>query len=389
MKYTASSADPFHRQLDHAGRLTVHHQFVAVLVSHQRGVVEQAHLLGDAQRVRREVPRGGARADRTHPGDLFQGVRGAAHDVALRLVGQWSNIAALRRRWSVYVLLEPSTKAAYFGGGESGGTGTAAPQANATVAASPPMDLDRKGTRFNGLRAAPMHGRSMIAMHRVWTRIAAVANYTGVEPALTKEIAKSEAALAAAPDSREKHRALVQALSYAGELDRAKRSRDALARARPPRSAGARLPRRPRRPRRRARAQPAHARRARRSRSGSRSRCTSAWSTRTSTPADSRRRAAIGSRSRRSSAASLAAAGAARCLRMIGRDERRDARDGRARRRRAARRRREDSRPSRRSSRSSPATSSSTRRGRAARISTSRSSRPTARACRGRAGAAT
>jgi tetratricopeptide (TPR) repeat protein len=62
----------------------------------------------------------------------------------------------------------------------------------------------------------------MIAMHRVWTRSAAVATYTGVAPALTQEIAKSEAALAAAPDSREKHRALVQALSYAGELDRAK-----------------------------------------------------------------------------------------------------------------------------------------------------------------------
>jgi tetratricopeptide (TPR) repeat protein len=62
----------------------------------------------------------------------------------------------------------------------------------------------------------------MIAMHKVWTRTAAVATYTGVAPSLTAEIAKSEAALAAAPDSREKHRALVQALSYAGELAKAK-----------------------------------------------------------------------------------------------------------------------------------------------------------------------
>jgi len=71
-------------------------------------------------------------------------------------------------------------------------------------------------------RPPGFHGRGMIAMHRVWTRLAAVASYTGVDPALTKEISTSEAALAAAPDSREKHRALVQALSYAGELDRAK-----------------------------------------------------------------------------------------------------------------------------------------------------------------------
>ena len=104
----------------------------------------------------------------------------------------------------------------------SSGGGTAAPATNATTtAAAPQMELERKRA-VGGLRAMPAHGRSMIAMHRVWTRIAAVANYTGVDPSLTKEIAKSEDALAAAPDSREKHRALVQALSYAGELDRAK-----------------------------------------------------------------------------------------------------------------------------------------------------------------------
>ena len=49
-------AHPFDRQLDHAGRLAVEQQLVAILVRHQRGVVEQAHLLGDAQRVRREIP---------------------------------------------------------------------------------------------------------------------------------------------------------------------------------------------------------------------------------------------------------------------------------------------------------------------------------------------
>ncbi|HEY0253260.1 MAG TPA: hypothetical protein VGC41_17120, partial [Kofleriaceae bacterium] len=64
--------------------------------------------------------------------------------------------------------------------------------------------------------------RRMIPMRRVWTRVAAVGTYSGVASQLTTEISKSEDALAAAPDSREKHRALVQALSYAGELDRAK-----------------------------------------------------------------------------------------------------------------------------------------------------------------------
>ncbi|HET9988472.1 MAG TPA: VIT domain-containing protein, partial [Kofleriaceae bacterium] len=90
-----------------------------------------------------------------------------------------------------------------------------------TTSPAPDMNFGHGGGRATD-RMAPMHGRNMIAMHRVWTRIAAVANYGGVDPALTKEITASEAALAAAPDSREKHRALVQALSYAGELDRAK-----------------------------------------------------------------------------------------------------------------------------------------------------------------------
>ena len=42
-----------------------------------------------------------------------------------------------------------------------------------------------------------------------------------MHPSIAKAIGDAEAALAASPDSREKHRALVQALSYAGELDRA------------------------------------------------------------------------------------------------------------------------------------------------------------------------
>src|SRR5260221_6033987 len=62
----------------------------------------------------------------------------------------------------------------------------------------------------------------MIGMLRVWTCPAAFSKYDGVNPAITAEIGKSEAALAQNPDSREKHRALVQALSYAGEIAKAK-----------------------------------------------------------------------------------------------------------------------------------------------------------------------
>jgi tetratricopeptide (TPR) repeat protein len=72
---------------------------------------------------------------------------------------------------------------------------------------------------FGGGRAMP---RNMIAMRKVWTRIAAVSAYDGVNDSIKKSVAEYEEALAKNPDSREKHRALVQALSYAGELDKAR-----------------------------------------------------------------------------------------------------------------------------------------------------------------------
>ncbi|MFN0247478.1 MAG: AgmX/PglI C-terminal domain-containing protein [Kofleriaceae bacterium] len=67
-----------------------------------------------------------------------------------------------------------------------------------------------------------MMGRGMIAMRRTWVRVPSVTPYDGVRENLKKAIETAEAALVANPDSREKHRALVQALSYAGELDRAR-----------------------------------------------------------------------------------------------------------------------------------------------------------------------
>ena len=62
----------------------------------------------------------------------------------------------------------------------------------------------------------------MVAMRRTWVRVPSVTAYDGVRDNLKKVIESAEAALAANPDSREKHRALVQALSYAGELDHAR-----------------------------------------------------------------------------------------------------------------------------------------------------------------------
>jgi tetratricopeptide (TPR) repeat protein/Mg-chelatase subunit ChlD len=68
--------------------------------------------------------------------------------------------------------------------------------------------------------AEPPMGR-MFAMRRTWVRVPSVAAYSGPHPAIHKAVAEGEQALAAAPDSRERHRDLVQALSYAGEIPRA------------------------------------------------------------------------------------------------------------------------------------------------------------------------
>src|SRR5712675_723368 len=65
-------ADPFHRKFDDAGRLSVEQQLIAIDIGHQRGIVEQAGFLGDAQRMRREIPGRRARADGPDLGRLFQ-----------------------------------------------------------------------------------------------------------------------------------------------------------------------------------------------------------------------------------------------------------------------------------------------------------------------------
>ncbi len=64
--------------------------------------------------------------------------------------------------------------------------------------------------------------RNMVPMRRVWTRVPSVTPYDGVAPSIAAAVTTFDEQLRAAPDSREKHRALVQALSYAGEIDRAR-----------------------------------------------------------------------------------------------------------------------------------------------------------------------
>ena len=62
----------------------------------------------------------------------------------------------------------------------------------------------------------------MIAMRRSWVRVPSLAVFDAVSPNIRKAIDNAETALSANPDSREKHRTLVQALAYAGEIDRAR-----------------------------------------------------------------------------------------------------------------------------------------------------------------------
>ena len=92
------------------------------------------------------------------------------------------------------------------GGMAAKGVGHGGPAANKTA------DFRRDMGRTRG---------GMFAMRRTWVRTPSVSAYDTVHPSIVKAIGDAERALAKSPDSRERHRALVQALSYAGELDRA------------------------------------------------------------------------------------------------------------------------------------------------------------------------
>ncbi|MDB4962118.1 MAG: hypothetical protein JWP01_2117 [Myxococcales bacterium] len=100
----------------------------------------------------------------------------------------------------------------------------APPPADAPSPAKAAAAAKRKSPSMldDGELGSTMRGRGMVAMRRTWVRVPAVTAYGGVGDNIKKAIANSDAALVANPDSREKHRALVQALAYAGEIDRAR-----------------------------------------------------------------------------------------------------------------------------------------------------------------------
>ena len=98
-----------------------------------------------------------------------------------------------------------------------------APSTPMPPAARPAMPAaDKKAKSVGRASSSRGPGAAWIQMRRVWVRSPSVTPYDAVHPSITKAIGVAEAALAASPDSREKHRALVQALSYAGELGRAR-----------------------------------------------------------------------------------------------------------------------------------------------------------------------
>jgi ferric-dicitrate binding protein FerR (iron transport regulator)/tetratricopeptide (TPR) repeat protein len=76
----------------------------------------------------------------------------------------------------------------------------------------------RRGNLGRGAISAPA---GFYAMRRTWVRIPSVNRYDTVAASITKAVGNAERELTRSPDSREKHRALVQSLAYAGELDRA------------------------------------------------------------------------------------------------------------------------------------------------------------------------
>ncbi len=83
------------------------------------------------------------------------------------------------------------------------------------------MGLGGPGGLMDPEPPAPRGRRGWRRMRRVWFRVGEISGYDGVSPNITRAVADFEAALQATPDSRERHRDLVQALSYAGNLDRA------------------------------------------------------------------------------------------------------------------------------------------------------------------------
>lgn len=94
------------------------------------------------------------------------------------------------------------------GGGGGGGGGWST---GADMVAEDPAPAARRGRRGGGGRY----------MRRVWFKVGSARAFDQVHPNIVTAVERFEAALREQPDSRERHRDLVQALSYAGDLDRA------------------------------------------------------------------------------------------------------------------------------------------------------------------------
>ena len=79
---------------------------------------------------------------------------------------------------------------------------------------------DRK-TPAKEAPAPRLDGRRWVQMRREWFRVGSVARFDGVHPNILDAVSRAETQLRLEPNSRERHRALVQALAYAGDLERA------------------------------------------------------------------------------------------------------------------------------------------------------------------------
>jgi Mg-chelatase subunit ChlD/tetratricopeptide (TPR) repeat protein len=64
-------------------------------------------------------------------------------------------------------------------------------------------------------------GRRWVQMRREWFRVGSVDRFDGVHRNILDAVSRAETQLRLEPNSRERHRALVQALAYAGDLERA------------------------------------------------------------------------------------------------------------------------------------------------------------------------
>jgi len=88
---------------------------------------------------------------------------------------------------------------------------------------------DRRESKKVTLEKAParqmppprVDGRRWIPMRREFFRVGSVARFDGVHPNILDAVSRAETSLRLEPNSRERHRALVQALAYAGDLERA------------------------------------------------------------------------------------------------------------------------------------------------------------------------